>query len=93
MVNMVGYFNPGVVISDPSMTVVDETQTNTKVTITFFVCSAFSGMMNGIYGKNYIMQNNIQHILTCKSIVNPKCYITSYDVAHLRQICMYAPPT
>ena len=51
--------------------------------------SAFSGMMNSIREKIYYAnsQNNIQHILTCKSIMNPKCYITSYDVAHLRQIC------
>ena len=50
--------------------------------------SAFSGMMNSIWEKLYYAysQNNIQHILTCKSIMNPKCYITSYDVTHLRQI-------
>ena len=35
--------------------------------------SAFSGMMNSIWEKLYYAysQNNIQHILTCKSIMNP----------------------
>ena len=39
--------------------------------------SAFSGMMNSIWEKLHYAysQNNIQHILTCKSIMNPKCYI------------------
>ena len=34
--------------------------------------SAFSGIMNSIWGKVYYAysQNNIQHILTCKSIMN-----------------------
>ena len=39
--------------------------------------SAFSGIMNSIWEKLHYAysQNNIQHILTCKSIMNPKCYI------------------
>ena len=39
--------------------------------------SAFSGMMNSIWEKLHYAysQNNIQHILTCKGIMNPKCYI------------------
>ena len=36
------------------------------------ICSAFSGMMNSICEKLYYAysQNNIQHILTCKSTIS-----------------------
>ena len=43
--------------------------------------SEYWGMMNNIWEKLYYAYspNNIQHILTCKTIMNPKCYITSYN--------------
>ena len=48
--------------------------------------SAFSGMMNSIWEKLYYAysQNNIQHILTCKSIMNP--YWCWYSVSRVYAI-------